>query len=141
MNKDLTPRFIVIALVLLWGIWSVWPTLKFQNLTDKERSSLSESGKLFELESKAIKQGLDLKGGMYIVLEVDIPTLIENIATNTDARFENSMIEVRNDLKENPESDFFNLFSDISTKNELRLTRYFFDYGSNNQIIADALKN
>ena len=50
------------------------------------------------------------------------------------------MIEVRNDLKENPESDFFNLFSDISTKNELRLTRYFFDYGSNNQIIADALK-
>ena len=50
---------------------------------------------------------------MYIVLEVDIPTLIENIATNTDARFENSMIEVRNDLKENPESDFFNLFSDI----------------------------
>ena len=140
MNKDLTPRFIVIALVLLWGIWSVWPTLKFQNLTDEERSSLSESGKLFELESKAIKQGLDLKGGMYIVLEVDIPTLIENIATNTDARFENSMIEVRNNLKENPESDFFNLFSDISTKNELRLTRYFFDYGSNNQIIADALK-
>ena len=109
MNKDLTPRFIVIALVLLWGIWSVWPTLRFQNLTDEERSSLSESGKLFELESKAIKQGLDLKGGMYIVLEVDIPTLIENIATNTDARFENSMIEVRNNLKENPESDFFNL--------------------------------
>ena len=140
MNKDLTPRFIVIALVLLWGIWSVWPTLRFQNLTDEQRSSLSESGKLFELESKAIKQGLDLKGGMYIVLEVDIPTLIENIATNTDARFENSMIEVRNNLKENPESDFFNLFADISTKNELRLTRYFFDYGSNNQIIADALK-
>ena len=140
MNKDLTPRFIVIALVLLWGIWSVWPTLKFQNLTEQERSSLSESGKLFELESKAIKQGLDLKGGMYIVLEVDIPTLIENIATNTDTRFENSMIEVRNNLKENPESDFFNLFTDISTKNELRLTRYFFDYGSNNQIIADALK-
>ena len=140
MNKDLAPRFIVIALVLLWGIWSVWPTLKFQNLTDEERSSLSESGKLFELESKAIKQGLDLKGGMYIVLEVDIPTLIENIATNTDARIENSMIEVRNNLKENPESDFFNLFADISTKNELRLTRYFFDYGSNNQIIADALK-
>ena len=52
MNKDLTPRFIVIALVLLWGIWSVWPTLRFQNLTDEERSSLSESGKLFELESK-----------------------------------------------------------------------------------------
>ena len=75
MNKDLTPRFIVIALVLLWGIWSVWPTLRFQNLTEQERSSLSESGKLFELESKAIKQGLDLKGGINVILQSFLPTL------------------------------------------------------------------
>ena len=28
------------------------------------------------IESKTIKQGLDLKGGMYIVLEADIPKLM-----------------------------------------------------------------
>ena len=77
---------ILIGLVLVWGIWSLWPTIKLQNLSDDEKNALRDEGKLEVIETKAIKQGLDLKGGMYIVLEVDLPTLIENIAINKDGK-------------------------------------------------------
>ena len=46
-----------------------------------EKESLRESGQLAHIESKIIKQGLDLKGGMYIVLEADIPKLMLNLAS------------------------------------------------------------
>ena len=49
--------------------------IKYQNLSDGNKETLREEGKLDQLESQIIKQGLDLKGGMYIVLEADIPTL------------------------------------------------------------------
>ena len=68
MQNKLTPRFLLIGLVLVWGIWSLWPTIKLQNLSDDEKDVLRVEGKLEEIETKAIKQGLDLKGGMYIVL-------------------------------------------------------------------------
>ena len=42
--------------------------------------------KLANLESKVIRQGLDLKGGMYIVLEADVPALISNLASSKDEK-------------------------------------------------------
>ena len=72
MNKQLTPRLLIIALVLAWAIWAVWPTFQYQQLSDSEIQSLRDEGKLEQLESRSIKQGLDLKGGMYIVLELSL---------------------------------------------------------------------
>ena len=62
MQNKLTPRFLLIGLVLIWGIWSLWPTIKLQSLSDDEKNTLRIEGKLEEIETKAIKQGLDLKG-------------------------------------------------------------------------------
>ena len=140
MKNELTPRLLIIGLVLLWGLWSVWPTYKFQNLTEEQKISLSNEGQLDELEQKTIKQGLDLKGGMYIVLEVDLPTLVENLATNKDNKFSNAIAKTKNDLKKNPEADFYNLFLTATNDYKLKLTRYFYDYGSNNNLILDAIK-
>ena len=61
MQSKFSPRFLLIGLVLIWGIWSLWPTFKLQTLSNDERE-LSEQGNLETLESRAIKQGLDLKG-------------------------------------------------------------------------------
>ena len=79
MQNNLTPRFLLIGLVLVWGLWSLWPTFKLQTLSEKEKTALSEQGELVDLETRAIKQGLDLKGGMYIALEVDIPRLLKKL--------------------------------------------------------------
>ena len=139
MNSKLTPRFLIIGLVLTWAIWAIWPSLQYQRLTNSEKESLREEGKLEQLESRIIKQGLDLKGGMYIVLEVDLPTLMENLAINKDGKFNQSVNKVRDQLALKPEADFFSLFSNVSIENNLKLSRYYYDYGSSNDDILSAL--
>ena len=141
MQNKLTPRFLLIGLVLVWGIWSLWPTIKLQNLSDDEKDVLRVEGKLEEIETKAIKQGLDLKGGMYIVLEVDLPTLIENIAINKDGKLSSIFDKIRADISISPEADFFDLFSEHVEKNQLKLSRYYYDYGSSSDDILSSLND
>ena len=140
MQNKLTPRFLLIGLVLVWGIWSLWPSIKLQTLSEDEKSTLSEQGNLEILESRAIKQGLDLKGGMYIALEVDIPTLIENIAINKDQKLSSVFENIRKEISASPEADFFDLFSVLIDKKQLKLSRYYYDYGSSTNDITSALK-
>ena len=141
MQNKLTPRFLLIGLVLIWGIWSLWPTVKLQNLSNDEKDALRIEGKLEEIETKAIKQGLDLKGGMYIVLEVDLPTLIENIAINKDGKLSSIFDKIRADISISPEADFFDLFSEHVEKNQLKLSRYYYDYGSSSDDILNSLND
>ena len=139
MNSKLTPRFLIIALVLTWAVWSIWPTIQYQGLSEVEKETLREEGKLEILEARTIKQGLDLKGGMYIVLEVDLPTLVENLAINKDNKLNSALNSIRAQLKLSPEADFFSLFSNVSDQENLKLSRYYYDYGSSNEIILTAL--
>lgn len=141
MNSKLTPRFLMIGLVLIWAMWAIWPTFQYQRLSDAEKETLREEGKLAQIESRTIKQGLDLKGGMYIVLEVDLPTLMETLAENKDGKFNRSIASVRNQLKQIPEANFFTLFTTTSGENNLKLSRYYYDYGSNNSDIIVALQD
>ncbi len=141
MNSKLTPRFLMIGLVLMWAIWAIWPTFQYQGLSDAEKETLREEGKLEKIESRTIKQGLDLKGGMYIVLEVDLPTLMETLAENKDGKFNRSITSVRNQLKQIPEAKFFTLFTSTSGENNLKLSRYYYDYGSSNSDIIVALED
>ena len=141
MNSKLTPRFLMIGLVLMWAIWAIWPTFQYQGLSDAEKEKLREEGKLEKIESRTIKQGLDLKGGMYIVLEVDLPTLMETLAENKDGKFNRSITSVRNQLKRIPEANFFTLFTSTSGENNLKLSRYYYDYGSSNSDIIVALED
>ena len=140
MQNKLTPRFLLIGLVLIWGLWSLWPTIKFQNLSSEEKDSLLEQGRLESIESKVIKQGLDLKGGMYIVLEVDLPTLVENLAINKDKKLTSVLSSVRDDISIQPEADFFNLFSQKVETKKLKLSRYYYDFGSSTDNIIASLK-
>ncbi|MBN4081008.1 protein translocase subunit SecD [Caldithrix abyssi] len=139
MKSKLTPRFLIIGLILTWAIWAIWPTIQYQGLSDAEKEILREEGKLEKLESRTIKQGLDLKGGMSIILEVDLPTLMENLAENKDGKFNRSIAAVRNQLTQTPEADFFTLFTSTSSDNNLKLSRYYYDYGSSNSDILTAL--
>ena len=140
MQDKLTPRFLLIGLILIWGLWSLWPTFKLQTLSDNDKNILEDKGKLRNLESKAIKQGLDLKGGMYIALEVDIPTLIENIAINKDQKLTSVFESIRNEILQSPETDFFTSFSSFIDQRNVKLSRYYYDYGSNTNDIIDGLK-
>lgn len=134
MNNKLRTRLLLILFVFGLGIYSLWPTIKYQLLSDTEKNNLSKD-EVEYLEKNTIKQGLDLKGGIYIVLEVDLPQLVNNLAKNKDKKFDIFL----NDLKDgytNNSVDFFELFDSKATNQDLKLPRYFITYGkTKNQII------
>ncbi len=140
MKNKLTPRYLIIGLILIWAIYTIWPSVSYQMLSEAEKESLAETGELERLESRAIKQGLDLKGGMYIVLEVDLPTLMSNLAINKDAKFDLAIADIKSSLVTDPQADFFELFSIWTNEHSLKLSRYFFDLGSSNEDIFTALE-
>ena len=140
MNKPQTPRYIIIGLIFTWALYSIWPSIRFQTLSEEKKETMREEGTMEILEDKVIRQGLDLKGGMYIVLEVDLPALMTNLALNIDQPFENAVEELLEQVNV-PDADFFVLFKNAVTKHNLRLPRYYHEYGANVDDIVDRLKD
>jgi len=141
MSKNLTPRYIIIGIVLAWALLTLWPSVKYQQLSPEDIEDMREAGTLETLENKIIKQGLDLKGGIYIVLEVDLPTLVTTLAINKDAKFERTVNDVRKILGENPQRKFFTVFTEKISENGLRLPRYYdVDYGAKADDILNSIR-
>ena len=141
MSKNLTPRYIIIGIILAWALVTLWPSVKYQQLSSEDIEDMREAGTLETLENKIIKQGLDLKGGIYIVLEVDLPTLVTTLAINKDAKFERTVNDVRNILAENPQRKFFTVFTEKISENGLRLPRYYdVDYGAKAEDILNSIR-
>ena len=142
MKNKLTPRYIIIALVLVWAVYAIWPTVQYQTLSADEIETMREEGTLKNLESKIIKQGLDLKGGIYIVLEVDLQTLVSNLAINKDKRFEQALNNVDAKIYEDSQLDFFQVFHDEINSTDLRIHRYFdVDFGRSLDEIIVSLRD
>ncbi|NQV36426.1 MAG: protein translocase subunit SecD [Candidatus Marinimicrobia bacterium] len=139
MNNKLTPRYLIIGVALVWALWALWPTIRYNNLSDEQKETMKVEGTLYNLESKIIKQGLDLKGGMHIVLEADIPTLVSNLAQNKDSKFERMLEEVQVQLVA-PDADFFVLFKQAVTDNNIKLRRYYNEYGASDEDILAGLE-
>ena len=138
MNNKLRTRLLLILFIFGLGIYSLWPTIKYQLLSDTEKNNLSKD-EVEYLEKNTIKQGLDLKGGIYIVLEVDLPQLVNNLAENKDKKFDIFL----NDLKDgytNNSVDFFELFDSKATNQDLKLPRYFITYGKTKDQIIEQLQ-
>ena len=127
-------------MILGWSFYSLWPSIKYQNLSSEDKELLREQGKLFQIESRVIRQGLDLKGGMFIALEADIPALVKNLASNRNEKFDNLLLEVTNDFKSDENENFFDIFRDKVRNSNIKIVRYFHEYGSNLDDIIIALE-
>ena len=137
MNNTLTTRLLTILFIFGLGIYALLPSIRYQLLSDDAKDNLSED-ELAYFESKSIKQGLDLKGGIYIVLEVDLPQLINTLAKNKDKKFDQFLEELNQDYK-NSSTDFFTLFEQKALEKDLKLPRYFISYGKTKDQIIEQL--
>ena len=54
MSKNLTPRYIIIGLVLAWALLTLWPSIKYQQLSPEDIQYMRETGTLEDLENKII---------------------------------------------------------------------------------------
>ncbi len=88
MRKNETIRVVLIAAALIVAAYFFYPTAKLWLMSEEERATLTgtDEGMLYlkDLESDAINLGLDLQGGMHIVLRVDVSEM--NAAEASDAR-------------------------------------------------------
>jgi len=135
MDTSIRNRLLTILFVFGLGIYALLPTLRYAIMDEEKKSNLSDE-QVDHFESRSIKQGLDLKGGIYIVLEVDLPQLIDNLAKNKDNNFNEFLGELKSEYN-NSSSDFFTVFESLADDKNLKLPRYFINYGkTKDQIIT-----
>ena len=135
MNSSIRNRLLTILFVFGLGIYALLPSIRYAMMDEESISNLSSEQKDY-FESRSLKQGLDLKGGIYIVLEVDLPQLIDNLAKNKDNNFDDFLDELKIEYN-NSSSDFFTVFENIADDKNLKLPRYFINYGkTKDQIIT-----
>lgn len=70
MARGIRWRFALVVIILAVAIWQLYPSLRLATLSEEERAAMDEES-LLALKNNAFHLGLDLQGGMYVVLEVD----------------------------------------------------------------------
>lgn len=96
MNRTLQIKLGIIALAVLWSLYSLWPTLQLVRGTEGKSPE-----DIAKLEDHSIRRGLDLAGGMYLILEVDKTQLAESDMEITESEAIDRVITVmRNRIDE-----------------------------------------
>lgn len=126
MKSKTSTKFIIILCVIILAVYLLYPTYKWNSLSSaqKDEMQMQDQKGYFNLKSKTINLGLDLQGGMHVVLEVDVKELVNKLAKNRDENFEIALEETDKQVKESDE-DFISVFSGkLKTKN-VNIVRYF----------------
>jgi len=95
--------------------------------------------KLISIRGKAIKQGLDLQGGMHLVLEVDFLEMMNNLARVKDERY-NQLIDQIKQASQNADVDFFQALTQVFNEANVPLNTYFGDLRDSESDIIAMLK-
>jgi SecD/SecF fusion protein len=102
--------------------------------------SLSDLNKTINnVERKAIKQGLDLQGGTYLVYEADLPQLLKNLAKNQDDRLNEIIVATQKTVEEHG-TDFFTVLDENFKQRDIELNRYFGRKGESNDKVIESLR-
>ena len=73
MRRRLQIRWLVVGLSVLAAVWYLWPTVRYYSMSSAEREALelTDPAAWDRVKEGAIQLGLDLQGGMHLVLELD----------------------------------------------------------------------
>ena len=131
--KKYTGKILFIAATVGLAIYFLWPTYKDYEIHKTMNGLRGEDSAKFvdarendirEYRTKRIKLGLDLQGGMRVVLEVNVLKLIEDLAKNRDDVFAAIMKEVREESRKTDESPVLLLRKKFEAR-QIRLSRYY----------------
>jgi preprotein translocase subunit SecD len=104
LKKNLA-RIVLTGVFILFAIWFIYPTYRDNQLNKELATKTGQDSvdfitnygdKLKKSREDRIKLGLDLKGGMYVVLDVDVIKFLEDIAKKKD----DILIGILGELKE-----------------------------------------
>ncbi len=134
--RNQTTRIVLIVIAVALSLVFLWPTFQDYRFR-KQIASLRGADSLSFVEQnqdamskaklKRVKLGLDLQGGMRVVLEVDVIQLLSDVGKNKDDNFNSIVAEVRKESATTDESVIPMLAKKFQDRG-IRMSRY---YGSN----------
>lgn len=140
-------KLIGIALSLLLALYFLYPTYESYRY-EQHLSTLSGNDSISylnaneadirDVRAKRIKLGLDLQGGMRVVLEVDVLKMLEQIAKNKDDQYTQILSEVEKESKTSDEP-VINIFRRNFESRGIRLSRYYGSLREENDVILKRL--
>jgi SecD/SecF fusion protein len=187
--KSIRGRLILVVILIGLGVYYLYPTLRYNQLSKQEQTQLVELSNLSGIaldtlaqnvyrddvdfrsmiessdltpdrkeqatqkldyvrndigqdikyyRPKAIKLGLDLQGGMYLVLEVDVVKLLDNTAKGKDDAYDRLLAELR-ERTQDSDVDVFDVLRQISTRDHVSLNRYWGDPGQSDATVISTL--
>lgn len=93
-------------------------------LAAKKDSILASNPKYRSAREKRVKLGLDLQGGMYLVMEVNTAKLLEKLAKEPDDQF-NQILKASEDESKKSDENVVGIFTRKIKEKNIRLSRYF----------------
>ncbi len=117
-----------------------WTKVQIDNrLKIVEDSIKAADPDIMKARLKRIKLGLDLQGGMRVVLEVNTAELLKKLVNNPDDAFKEAMAQAEKEAKLTDES-VVDIFGRILEQKKIRLSRYFGNVRESDSEILDKLK-
>ncbi len=141
MSGTLRMRVFMVVLLIGSAAYMLKDTISYYTMDEAQKEALIESGELENIRKNIIHQGLDLQGGMHVVLEVDLEELIKTRVEGGDALI-NDLITATLEEAQLNETDFFDTFAGKVETANIRLARYFpiYEKGPNADVM-DALES
>jgi preprotein translocase subunit SecD len=117
--------FLIVAVFAL-SLYLLYPTYKLSMMEDTERAAIEKEDRnvIIDLKSKSVNLGLDLQGGMHVILEVDVKELLSQLAKNKNEAFQESLEKTTIEVQDSDE-DFITVFNRNLTESGGRLVRYY----------------
>ncbi len=139
MKKNRTLIIVVLICIAgsLWALYPTWQSRQYHSAIEafgpkdsakKAQYIVANDESIKSTNKKAIKLGLDLQGGSYFTMEVDVLKFIDEQATSKDAIFEQVLEATRTEEESSKEavvSIFTKKFAEIAAPKGKALANYF----------------
>ncbi len=141
-------KIILTIISVVAALWYLYPTYKDINYQKKLSQLRGEDSLRFvqehldeiqKIKQKRIKLGLDLQGGMYVALEVDVVKMLDNLAKNKDETFRQILAEVKKESITSEEPVTSILLRKFQERG-IRLSRYYGDIRQSDAEIISELE-
>lgn len=148
MKKYRFRLLLILAFIALSGyyLYPTWSDSNYQRtlkeLTDADSAKFFDENEsdIRDARAKRLKLGLDLQGGMYVTMEVNIADLLDKMAKNKDEVLREFLDATKAEAATSDEP-LIDIFRRKFEEKNMRLSRYYGDIRNSNDEIVSMLKD
>ena len=138
-NKEVDAKLVSVKAQIKKSNPSITAAELKERLSSIKDSILVNTPEYKSAREKRMKLGLDLQGGMYLVMEVNTAKLLEKLAKDPDDQFKQILMQAEVDSKDTDENVVTILLRKMKAKN-IRMSRYFGSIREDDDAIAKKLE-